>query len=132
MTIKNFPPKYFIVFTDSTDNPIHRNKTIGGLRIALTLLMEEYDVFVLLLQESVTIAKKHDENAPEKENSEDINFTPEELLDGLITFGGKVMSCKGSLTMVGMIPEDLVDGVEIVSLHTALVKMSDCTNTLTF
>ena len=132
MMMKNFPPKYYIIFTDSPDNPIHRNKVIGGLRIALTLLMEEFDIFILLLQESVTIARKPDENAPEKEESDDINFTPEELLDGLISFGGNVMSCKSSLTMVGMQPEDLVSGVEIVSLHTALVKMDECDKTLTF
>ncbi|MHA1154829.1 MAG: DsrE family protein [Candidatus Heimdallarchaeota archaeon] len=130
--MKNFPPKYYIVFTDSPDNPIHRNKTIGGLRIALTLLMEEFDVNILLLQESVTIAKKPDGNTQENEESDEINFTPEELLDGLISFGGNVMSCKSSLTMVGMKPEDLVEGIEIVSLHTALVRMSECTNTLTF
>ncbi len=132
MAMKNFPPKYYIIFTDSPDNPIHRNKIIGGLRVALTLLMEEFDVFILLLQESVKIAKKPDEDTPEKEESDDINFTPEELLDGLISFGGNVMSCKSSLTMVGMKNEDLVPGIEIVSLHTALVKMSECNNTLTF
>lgn len=132
MMMKNFPPKYYIIFTDSPDNPIHRNKIIGGLRIALTLLMEEFDVFVLLLQESVIIARKTDENIPEKEESDDLNFTPEELLDGLISFGGNVMSCKSSLTMVGMKPEDLVSGIEIVSLHTALVRMAECNNTLSF
>ncbi len=130
--MKNFPPKYYIVFTDSPDNAIHRNKTIGGLRIALTLLMEEFDVNILLLQESVTIAKKPDGNTPENEVNDEINFTPEELLDGLISFGANVMSCKSSLTMVGMKPEDLVEGIEIVSLHTALVRMSECNNTLTF
>ncbi len=132
MTEKNFPSKYFIIFTDSPDEPIHRNKIIGGLRVALTLLMEEFDISILLLQESVAIARKPDENAPEKEESEGESFTTEELLDGLISFGGNVMSCKSSLTMVGLKPEDLVSGVEIVSLHSALLKMDECDKTLTF
>ena len=129
---ESFPPKYYIIFTDSPENPIHRNKVIGGLRVALTLLMEEFEVMVLLLQESVTIARKPANETPEQNEDEDTNFSPEELLDGLITFGANIMSCKSSLTMVGMEADDLVPGVEIVSLHSALVKMADCKNTLTF
>jgi len=129
---KSFPPKYYVIFTDSPDNPIHRNKVIGGLRVALTLLMEEFEVIILLLQESVTIARKPAKDTPKDSEEEDANFSPEELLDGLISFGANVMSCKSSLTMVGMEAEDLVPGVEIVSLHSALIKMNDCNNTLTF
>ena len=42
--LKNFPPKYYIIFTDDPEKEVHRNRIIAGLRVALTLLMEEYDV----------------------------------------------------------------------------------------
>ena len=130
--LKNFPPKYYIIFTDSPENEIHRNRVIAGLRVALTLLMEEYDVQVLLLQESITIAKKQVVESSTDSDDDDINFTPQELLEGLISFGGTVMTCKSSLSMMKMTEKDLMDGVEIFTLHTALTKMVDCDKTLTF
>ena len=129
--IRNFPPKYFLIFTDNPENEIHRNRTIAGLRIALTLLMEEYEIYVLLLQESAAIARKK-MNDEKEENNDDINFTPFELLENLISFGGNVMSCKSSLAMVNMTEDDLMPGVEIFTLHTALMKMNDCDKIITF
>ncbi|MHA1367351.1 MAG: hypothetical protein ACTSP5_13195 [Candidatus Heimdallarchaeota archaeon] len=56
--IRNFPPKYYMIFTDSPYDKMHRNRIIAGLRIALTLLMEEYEVYVLLLQRSAILSQK--------------------------------------------------------------------------
>ena len=130
--IRNFPTKYFLIFTDSPEKEIHRNRIIAGLRIALTLLMEEYEIFVLLLQESVAIARKQTGESSEKDNEDDINFTPFELLESLISFGGNVMTCKSSLSMVKMEKEDMIEGIEIYTLHTALMKMNDCDKIIAF
>ena len=112
--LKNFPPKYYIIFTDDPEKEIHRNRIIAGLRVALTLLMEEYEVQVLLLQESITIAKKQNDGKIESSDDDvddDINFTPQELLEGLISFGGSVMTCKSSLSMMDLTEDDLIDGL---------------------
>lgn len=130
--IRNFPPKYFLIFTDNPEKETHRNRTIAGLRIALTLLMEEYEIYVLLLQESAAIARKKSNKDEEETNDDDINFTPSELLENLISFGGTVITCKSSLAMVDMTEDELMNGVEIYTLHTALMKMNDCDKIITF
>ncbi|MFW9924930.1 MAG: DsrE family protein [Candidatus Thorarchaeota archaeon] len=128
----NFPPKYYIIFSNSPEDEIHRSRIIAGLRIALTLLMEEFEIHILLIQEGVAIAKKSNGGNEREEKDDEINFTPYELIEGLISFGGNVMTCKSSLAMVNMTKEDLIQGVEIFTLHTALLKMVDCDKVLTF
>lgn len=130
--LKNFPPKFYFIFSEHPENKYHKNRMIAGLRVALTLLMEEYDINVLLLQKSVAIATNNPPNNPNDKNDDDVNFTPYELLEGLITFGANIMTCKSSLTMVGMEEKDLIEGVEMYTLHTAMMKMVDCDKILTF
>lgn len=128
----NFPAKYYIIFSNSPEDEIHKSRIIAGLRIALTLLMEEFEIHVLLIQEGVAIARKPSGEIVREEKDDEINFTAYELIEGLISFGGNVMTCKSSLGMVNMSKEDLIEGVEIFTLHTALLKMVDCDKVLTF
>ena len=138
--IRNFPPKYYMIFTDSPYDKMHRNRIIAGLRIALTLLMEEYEVYVLLLQRSAILSQMPDANAEVKmkeamareEDPEEVNFTPFELIEALISFGGEVMTCKSSLTMCGLTKNDMIEGLNLYTLHTAMMKMVDCDKVFTF
>jgi len=106
----NFPISYFLIFVNSPEEKIHRNSMNAGLRLALTLLMDEFQVHVLLTEQAIFLAKKRTkaeqqtldkysstENAESEAVVEDVNFTPNELLDGIISFGGHVMTCKSSL-----------------------------------
>ena len=138
--IRNFPPKYYMIFTDSPYDKMHRNRIIAGLRIALTLLMEEYEVYVLLLQRSAILSQVPDANDEVKmkeamaheEDPEEVNFTPFELIEALISFGGEVITCKSSLTMCGLTKADMMEGMNLYTLHTAMMKMVDCDKVFTF
>ena len=138
--IRNIPPKFYVIFTDSPYDKLHRNRIIAGLRIALTLLMEEYEVYVLLLQQSAILAKVPNEDDESKmkeaftkeDDPDDINFTPFELVEALISFGGEVITCKSSLTMCGLTKESMMEGMNLYTLHTAMMKMVDCDKVFTF
>ncbi|MBN1331088.1 MAG: DsrE family protein [Candidatus Heimdallarchaeota archaeon] len=143
--MSNFPIRYFLIFTNSPDEKIHRNSMNAGLRLALTLLMDEYEVHVLLTEEAIFLAKKRNKaeqqtldkysNIEENEESimeNDLNFTPYELLDGIISFGGHVMSCKSSLTLTGLKESDIIDSVELIHLQNAVKIMIGCNTTLVF
>ena len=132
---KNFPTKYFFVFTDSAKNEIHKNRIISGLRIALTIVMEELDVTVLLLEEGASLGNKH--NEPEEipkasKNNENVNMDPFELMEGLVSFGSKVITCQSSLKVAGMTEEDLMEGIEILTLYNAILLIDEADKVLTF
>ena len=102
--------------------------------------MEEYEVYVLLLQQSAVLSQVPDANDEVKmkeamaheEDPEEINFTPFELIEALISFGGEVITCKSSLTMCGLTKDDMMEGMNLYTLHTAMMKMVDCDKVFTF
>lgn len=116
----------------------------AGLRLALTLLMDEYVVYVLLTEEAIFLVKKQGNNEQQtldqfsesqqnKQNQEDdVSFTPYELIEGIISFGGRVLTCKSSLALTGLKEEDIIEGVEILHLQNAVKIMIECTETLVF
>lgn len=141
--MSSFPSKYFFVFANSPEDKIHRNTMNAGLRLALTFLMDEFEVYLLLTEEAIYLARKqdsqtsqqtidqyHDEKQGEKED--DVSFTPYELLEGIISFGGNVLTCKSSLALTGLKAEDIIEGVELVHLQNAVKIMIECSQTMVF
>ena len=143
----NFPLKYFLLFANSPKEIVHRNNINAGLRLGLTLLMEEYEVHVLLTEEAIWLATKQevqgeqqtldkfskkDQDDANDEEEDDLSFTTHELIEGLISFGGHIMTCKSSLTLTGLKAEDIVEGVEIIHLHNAIKVMIECDKVLVF
>ncbi len=145
----NFPAKYFLLFANSPKEMIHRNNINAGLRIGLTLLMEEYEVYVLLTEEAIWLAtnpedmkQKTLDQFSEKNTSfssneqiqeeNDVSFTPYELIEGIISFGGKVMTCRSSLALTGLKEADIIEGVELIHLHNAIKIMVQCDKAFIF
>ncbi|NHJ32926.1 MAG: hypothetical protein FK732_08690 [Asgard group archaeon] len=146
----NFPPKYFLLFANSPKDEIHRNNINAGLRIGLTLLMEEAEVHVLLTEEAIWLATNPDDmkqktldqfSQKEKSNSkkgtepqdvDDVSFTPYELIEGIISFGGNVLTCRSSLALTGLNEEDIIEGVELIHLHNAIKLMVQCDKAFVF
>ncbi|MBK5112791.1 MAG: DsrE family protein [Candidatus Heimdallarchaeota archaeon] len=145
----NFPSKYFLLFANSPKEDIHRNSINAGLRIGLTLLMEEYEVNVLLTEEAIWLATNPEDmkqktldqfgekdklssetiDAPDED---DVSFTPYELIEGIISFGGNVMTCRSSLALTGLKEEDIIEGVELIHLHNAIKLMVQCDKAFVF
>ncbi|MEA2071373.1 MAG: hypothetical protein U9O98_08795, partial [Asgard group archaeon] len=97
----------------------------------------------MLLEESAKIAHKkfQSENNDEQKNKEskkiskdieDKQFSATELLEGFIAFGGITYTCKSSLELSGMEKEDLIKGIEIETLHNAVLLMEECDKILCF
>jgi predicted peroxiredoxin len=145
----NFPAKYFLLFANSPKEDIHRNSINAGLRIGLTLLMEEYEVNVLLTEEAIWLATNPEDmkqktldqfSEKDKLSSEtidasdedDVSFTPYELIEGIISFGGNVMTCRSSLALTGLKEEDIIEGVELIHLHNAIKLMVQCDKAFVF
>ena len=147
----NFPAKYFLLFSNSPKEGIHRSSINAGLRIGLTLLMEEYEVHVLLTEEAIWLAtnpedmrqKTLDQFSQKNKSSsktgkeiiqyeDDVSFTPHELIEGIISFGGHVMTCRSSLALTGLKEEDIMDGVELIHLHNAIKLMVQCDKAFVF
>lgn len=143
----NFPLKYFLLFANSPKEIVHKNNINAGLRLGLTLLMEEYEVHVLLTEEAIWLATKQEvlgeqqtldkfskknQDGASNEEEDDLSFTTHELIEGLISFGGHIMTCKSSLTLTGLKAEDIIEGVEIIHLHNAIKVMIDCDKVLVF
>ncbi len=147
----NFPAKYFLLFADSPKDGIHRNSINAGLRIGLTLLMEENEVHVLLTEEAIWLATNPEDmtqktldqfSQKDKSSSKtgeemlsdenDVSFAPHELIEGIISFGGHVMTCRSSLALTGLKEEDIIDGVELIHLHNAIKLMVQCDKAFVF
>jgi predicted peroxiredoxin len=120
---------YFIILTESAGEKIFHNKIIAGLRIALTLLMEEYTISLLFLENAADMLRKE---YPSLEGKKKGKVTVEELLDGLISFGAQLYTCDGSLETANMTEEDLIAGVSLINLHNACLKINESDKVLTF
>jgi len=144
----NFPAKYFLLFANSPKDEIHRNNINAGLRIGLTLLMEEYEVYVLLTEEAIWLATSPEDmkqktldqfsgedksgSQEQMQEEDDVSFTPYELIEGIISFGGNVMTCRSSLALTGLKEEDIIEGVELIHLHNAIKLMVQCDKAFVF
>jgi predicted peroxiredoxin len=145
----NFPAKYFLLFANSPRDEIHHNNINAGLRIGLTLLMEEYEVYVLLTEEAIWLATspedmkqktldqfsekdKFSKTGDQVPEEDDVSFTPYELIEGIISFGGNVMTCRSSLALTGLKEEDIIEGVELIHLHNAIKLMVQCDKAFVF
>lgn len=116
----------------------------AGLRLALTLLMDEFEVYILLTEEAIYLARKQGNNeqqtldqfSEEQQNKQiqedEGSFTPYELIEGIISFGGHVLTCKSSLALTGLKEEEIIEGVEILHLQNAVKIMIGCTETFVF
>ncbi|MHA1744269.1 MAG: DsrE family protein [Candidatus Heimdallarchaeota archaeon] len=149
--VVNFPMKYFLIFANSPEDKNYKNNLNAGLRLALTLLMDEYEVYLLLTEEAIYLARskenlskqetldKYSSTKTAKESDEteetivdDVSFSPYELLDGIASFGGHILVCKSSLTLTGLKEEDLIPSIELVHLQNAVTIMVECNQVLVF
>jgi len=147
----NFPQKYFLIFANSPEEKSYKNNLNAGLRIALTLLMDEYEVYLMLTEEAIYLARSHENlakqetldkyNTSQKETEttedeetivEDVSFSPYELLDGIISFGRHVLVCQSSLALTGLKEEDIIPSIELVHLQNAIKIMVECNQVLVF
>jgi predicted peroxiredoxin len=129
--MSNFPMKFFFIFVNSPESKVHHNSMNAGLRLALTLLMDEYEVHVLLTEKAIHLATKRDEDETEI-TDEEVSFTPYELLEGLIEFGCHVMTCKSSLALTGLKEDDIIENIEILHLQNATKIMINCDQVMVF
>lgn len=147
MMSSNFPLRFFLLFTNNPKDKHHKNNINAGLRLGLTLLMEEYEVHLLLTEEAIWLVAKQDaigkqqtldqfskkdEDKRTTDEEDDLSFTTQELVEGLLSFGGHIMTCKSSLTLTGLKAEDIMEGVEIIHLHNAVKIMTECDKVLVF
>jgi uncharacterized protein involved in oxidation of intracellular sulfur len=82
-------------------------KPWNALRLALASTSEavKMDVNIFLMGDGVTVAKK-DQNPPEG------HYNLERMLSDLVGRGVKVSACGTCMNSRGLVPEDLIQGVE--------------------
>ncbi|MBD3190035.1 MAG: hypothetical protein GF308_05305 [Candidatus Heimdallarchaeota archaeon] len=140
--IRNFPQKYFFIFSNNAVGSLE-HQVISGLRIALTLVMEEVDLSLFFLEKGVHLVKKKEPIKSQKSNNqsnfeknqkseEDNALNPHELIEGLLSFGAKIMTCQSSLETEGIAEDDLLDGVEISTLYNATIIIQESNKILSF
>lgn len=140
--IRNFPQKYFFIFSNNADGNLE-HQVLSGLRIALTLVMEEIELTIFFIEKGVHLTKKKESNtkkqltnqSQEKNNQkagEDNSLDPYELIEGLLSFGAKLMVCQSSLETEGIDEEDLLKGVKISTLYNATIIIQESDKILPF
>ncbi|MHA1821405.1 MAG: DsrE/DsrF/TusD sulfur relay family protein [Promethearchaeota archaeon] len=87
-----------------TEDPYSSEKSFNGLRFALTSLVQEHEVKVLLLDNGVLCAKKDQKTTVFPNMGEWVNNINEA--------GGKIVICGACATTRGFKKEDMFDFVE--------------------
>jgi predicted peroxiredoxin len=158
--MNNFPLKYILIFPNSSLEKQNLSRIRAGFRIALSLLIEQCELFLFFIEDGVKLldetiinntelndTKKttsssnnyndskvekelHDKNNPLESEFDD--FTLKELLEGIISFGGQLLVCKSSLKKNHIAEKNLTSDVKKLSLQVILKKMLECDQVLVF
>ena len=106
------------------EGPYGREKTYTALRFALTALLDEHEVTVILIQDGVFTGKK-------AQNPADYpNLL--EYLENAIEEGLKVIACGVCCNARGIKQEDLVNKITIVGMHEIVQAVAESNQTITF
>ncbi|MCS3900692.1 DsrE/DsrF/TusD sulfur relay family protein [Methanococcus voltae] len=112
--------KFTVIITTA---PYGQERAYSALRFALTALVEGIDVNIFLLEDAVYVAKG-------TQNPVDVpNYL--ELLTGAIDAGAVVKAC-GPCSKARGVSEDLVEGVQLATMHDLVDFVKDADRTITF
>ena len=100
-----------------------QEKPYTALRFALTALLDDHEVTVILIQDGVFVGKT-EQNPAEYPNTM-------EYLKNAIEEGLKVIACGVCCNARGISQDDLIKGITIVGMHEIVAACAD-TNTISF
>jgi uncharacterized protein involved in oxidation of intracellular sulfur len=107
---------YLLIITHATDDPDRSNSAVA---LAVSLISDGADVALFFTFNGALLAKKGVADTVEGKN-----FTPvRELFPMILAAGVPLYLCGACAKTYGIGPEDLVPGVEIVTLPTLAMEM---------
>ena len=106
------------------ESPYGSEKPYTALRFALTALIEDHEVTVILLQDGIFVGKK------EQKPAEYPNHL--EYLENAIEEGLKVIVCGVCCDARGIKQEELADGCQIVGMHEIVQACAATDNVISF
>ena len=109
--------RYLLIITHSTDDPDRSNSAVA---LAVSLISDGVDVALFFTFQGALLAKKG-----VAEGVEGRNFTPvRELLPMILEAKIPLYLCSACAKTYGIGPEDLVPGVELITLPTLAAEMA--------
>lgn len=108
--------KFTVIITTA---PYGQERAYSALRFALTSLLEDIEINIFLLEDGVYVAKNNQNPA------EVPNYL--EYLENCIEAGAVVKVCGPCCKARGLSESDLIEGVQLATMHdlVAFVKESD-------
>lgn len=108
--------KFTVIITTA---PYGQERAYSALRFALTSLLEDIEINIFLLEDGVYVAKNNQNPA------EVPNYL--EYLENCIEAGAVVKVCGPCCKARGLNEQDLIEGVQLATMHdlVAFVKESD-------
>ena len=113
--------KFTVIITTA---PYGQERAYSALRFALTSLLEGIDVNIFLLEDGVYVAKTSQNPA------EVPNYL--EYLKNCIEAGAVVKACGPCSKSRGLSEDDLVDGVQLATMHDLVAFVKESDNVITF
>jgi len=113
--------KFTVIITTA---PYGKERAYSGLRFALTSLLEGIDVNIFLLEDAVYVAKTS------QNPSEVPNYL--EYLKNCIESGAIVKACGPCSRARGLSEEDLVEGVQLATMHDLVAFVNESDKVITF
>ncbi|WP_456472173.1 DsrE/DsrF/TusD sulfur relay family protein [Methanocaldococcus sp.] len=107
-----------------TTAPYGRERAYSALRFALTSLLEGLEVNIFLIEDGVYVAKKG------QEPSDVPNYL--DLLKNAIELGAKVKACGPCCKARGLKQEDLIEGVELATMHDLVNFVKESEKVISF
>jgi tRNA 2-thiouridine synthesizing protein D len=104
--------------------PYQTERYYTTLRFVRTALVDGLEVNLFLFEDGVFVAKKGQDSTDFAE--------AEEWLKNAISEGAKVRACAVCGRQRGVKKEDLIDGVELVSMHELVAWVKDSDQTIFF
>jgi len=93
--------------------PFGHENTFAGLYVATASLSKAMDIVVVLRGDGVYTGRKGQDEPLKK-----INLPPtEEQINDVIELGGRVVADSDSLTVRGILDDELIDGIEILDTN---------------
>ncbi|MEO2241272.1 MAG: DsrE/DsrF/TusD sulfur relay family protein [Euryarchaeota archaeon] len=107
-----------------SEAPYGRERAYSALRFALTALLEGEDVRIFLIEDGVYVAKE----------GQDPDEMPDhlELLRQCIEQGAEVKACGPCSKARGITEDDLIDGVELATMHDLVSWVRESDNVIFF
>jgi tRNA 2-thiouridine synthesizing protein D len=113
------------------DPPYGREGVYTALRFSLVDLHEEHQVNLFVLEDAVFAAKRG-QRPPEMPVGDAGMPNCEELLSASIQEGLKVKACRVCSANRGLLPEELIEGVEMASMADLVDWVMDSDRTVSF